>query len=311
MTTWQLTTPVVFLIFRRPDTTARVFAEIARARPPKLLVVADGPRADRPGEAEKCAAARAIIEQVDWPCEVLTNYAETNMGCGRRVASGLDWAFSLVEEAIILEDDCLPHPTFFRYCEELLERYRDDERVMVVSGDKSQEGQMRHTHSYYFSRYNHLWGWASWRRAWEHYDHEMHLWPIIRDSGWLYDVLQDAQAGHYWQTAFQQVYDGHIDSWGYRWTLTCWLQSGLTILPSVNLVTNIGFGPEATHTTSLANERPTQPMQFPLQHPPFVIRDTQADERTHFTRFVHRPPSFRQRVQQKGKRLLQKIVQIK
>ena len=135
MANWQLGTPVAFLVFNRPDTTARVFAEIARARPPKLLVVADGPRTDVPGEPERCQAARAIVEHgVDWPCQVLTNYADSNLGCKRRVSSGLDWVFDMVEAAIILEDDCLPHPTFFRFCEELLDRYRDDERIMTVSG---------------------------------------------------------------------------------------------------------------------------------------------------------------------------------
>lgn len=288
MNNWQLKTPVVFLIFRRPDITARVFAEIARARPPKLLVVADGPRADRPGEAEKCATARAIIEQVDWPCEVLTNYAETNMGCGRRVSSGLDWAFSLVEEAIILEDDCLPHPTFFRYCEELLERYRDDERVMVVSGDNFQQGKQRTEYSYYFSRYPHCWGWASWRRAWRHYDHEMTLWPFVRDNGWLYDVLQDAQAVAYWSHQFQKTYEGDIDSWNYRWMFNCWTQSGLTALPNVNLVSNIGFGADATHFESKKTpfaHLPCVAISCPVQHPAHVIRDTQADRFTEKNNF--------------------------
>ena len=128
-------TPVVFIIFSRPDLTARVFAEIARARPEKLLVIADGPRPDREGEDAKCAATRAIIERVDWPCEILKNYSNVNLGCGHRPATGLRWVFEQVEEAIILEDDCVPHPTFFRFCEELLEHYRDDERVMHISGD--------------------------------------------------------------------------------------------------------------------------------------------------------------------------------
>ena len=140
-------TPVAFLIFNRPETTARVLEEIARARPPKLLVVADGPRADRPGEADLCRAARAVLSRVDWPCEVLTNFSETNLGCRRRVSSGLDWVFEEVEEAIVLEDDCLPHPSFFPFCEELLERYRADERVMAVSGDNFQQGRRRTPYS--------------------------------------------------------------------------------------------------------------------------------------------------------------------
>ena len=133
MSDWYGTTPVAFLIFNRPETTARVFEAIRRVRPPKLLVVADGPRSDREGENEKCRAARSVIERVDWPCEVITNYADTNLGCRTRISSGLDWVFANVDEAIILEDDCLPDPSFFPFCEELLARYRDDDRIMIIA----------------------------------------------------------------------------------------------------------------------------------------------------------------------------------
>jgi len=288
MSHWQLKTPVAFLIFNRPDTTARVFAEIARAKPPKLLVVADGPRPDRPGEAEKCAAARAIIEQADWPCEVLTNYSEVNLGCKRRVSSGLDWVFSSVEEVIILEGDCLPHPTFFRFCEELLDKYRDDERVMMISGNNFQFGRKRTEYSYYFSRYTHIWGWATWRRAWQYYDVNMELWPEIRDGGWLRDWLGNKNSARYWETILEKVYRGEIDTWDYGWTFACWIQNALTILPSVNLVSNIGFDPEATHTTGhskFANMK-TEPMKFPLSHPPYVLRDSVADSITEEEIFV-------------------------
>lgn len=280
MTEWHLQTPVVLLLFNRPTLTAQVFAEVARARPPRLLVVADGPRPDHPDDAAKCAAVRAVIDGVDWPCEVLTNYAERNMGLRQRVASGLDWAFSLTEEAIILEDDCVPHPTFFRFCDELLQRYRHDERVMVISGDNFQYGRRRTDDSYYFSRYNHCWGWASWRRAWQHFDMDMQLWPQIREGGWLEDILADPLAVPYWKTIFQRTYENKINSWAYRWTFACWVQSGLTILPNVNLISNVGYNQEATHTTgsSQAANIPSQPVAFPLRHPPFVLRDARADD---------------------------------
>ncbi len=284
----RLHTPVVLLMFRRPDTTARVFAEIARAQPPKLLVVADGPRPDRPDEAEQCAATRAIIEQVDWPCEVLTNYAETNMGLRRRVSSGITWAFEQVDEAIILEDDCVPHPTFFRFCQELLERYRDDERVMHISGDNFQYGHRRTSYSYYFSYYPHCWGWATWRRAWQHYDDAMHHWPEVREGGWLSDVLHDTDAVHYWSHIFQSTYDGQIDSWAYRWNFSCWLQHGLSILPHTNLVSNIGYGDAATHTVGGDARWSTlsaEGLDFPLAHPPFLIRDSRSDTVSHRVHF--------------------------
>ena len=149
MSDFQLKTPVAFIIFNRPDTTERVFAEIVKAKPPKLLVVGDGPRANREGDAAKVAAARAITKRVDWPCEVLTNFSEVNLGCKVRVSSGLDWVFEQVPEAIILEDDCLPHQTFFRFCEELLERYRDDQRIGMISGDNFQFGHTINDDSYF------------------------------------------------------------------------------------------------------------------------------------------------------------------
>jgi hypothetical protein len=278
----KLKTPVAFLIFNRPETTEKVFAEIAKAKPSTLLVVADGPRTDRPGEIEKCSKTRAIIDRVDWECEILTNYSDVNLGCKRRISSGLDWVFDTVEEAIILEDDCLPDPTFFRFCEELLEKYRDDERIAMISGDNFQFGRKRTEHSYYFSRYPHIWGWATWRRSWLNYDVNMKLWPKIRDGGWLKDFLDDTKNVRYWSEIFEKVHQGKIDTWDYQWTFSCWMQSALTILPNVNLISNIGFGSDALHTKEknrLAGMK-TEPIMFPISHLRYMLRDSQADHAT-------------------------------
>ncbi|MBW4425772.1 MAG: hypothetical protein KME50_15295 [Nostoc desertorum CM1-VF14] len=285
MSEWQLKTPVCFIIFNRPDVTEQVFQKIRQAKPPKLLVVADGSRTDKPGEAEKCAAARAIINQVDWECEVLTNYSDVNLGCRKRVSSGLYWVFSQVEEAIILEDDCLPHPSFFRFCEELLENYRHNSRIMLISGQNLQFGQKARNYSYYFSRYNHCWGWATWKRAWQYYDDTMALWPQVRDENWLFDILQDEQAFRYWSATFQGMYEG-FDTWDYPWLFACYINQGLSVLPNINLVSNIGFGKEGTHATdsnSILSNIPVEEIQFPLKHPPFIIRDTLADNFTERT----------------------------
>ena len=243
-------------------------------------MVADGPRADRPDDIEKCKAARAVIEGVDWDCEVLTNYSDLNLGCKKRVSSGLDWVFEIVEEAIILEDDCLPHPSFFRFCQGLLDYYRNDKRIMAISGDNFQLGRKRTEYSYYFSRYNHIWGWATWRRAWQYYDVKMKLWQEVRDGNWLESILGETQAMKYWRKIFQTAYDNKVDTWDYPWTFACWIQNGLTILPNQNLVSNIGFGEGATHTVNsvhlLANI-PVKAMIFPLKHPPFIMRDTIFD----------------------------------
>lgn len=279
MSEFQLTTPVGFIIFNRPDTTERVFAEIARARPPKLLVVGDGPRANRPGEAEKVTACRAIIHRVDWPCEVLTNYSEANLGCKVRVSSGLDWVFEQVPEAIILEDDCLPHPTFFRFCQEMLERYRDDEQIAMISGDNFLGAKSRFKDSYYFSRYCHIWGWASWRCAWKRYDRNASNWPNFRDENRLEKMNLNHSERRYWRSAFKGVYNGTIDTWDYQWVLTCFTNEMLSIMPSCNLISNIGFGKNATHTKSdsiFANME-TSPIEFPLQHPSKVVVDFYAD----------------------------------
>lgn len=297
---YKLTTPVAFIIFNRPDTTARVFAEIAKARPPKLLVVGDGPRASRPGEVERVAAARAIIEKVDWPCEVLTNFSEENLGCKRRVSSGIDWVFEQVEEAIILEDDCLPHPTFFRFCQEMLERYRHDERVAMVSGDNFLFDRVSVPESYYFSRYLHIWGWASWRRAWKDYDVKIRDWPQAQLDGLLGAYIRRSGERSYWLKAFGEVYHARLDTWDYQWVLSSWLQNRIAIMPAVNLISNIGFGQTATHTTgaSIYSNMPTKEIGFPLRHPRHVFPHLSADD---FTAKGHFTISRRRRVLDKAK----------
>jgi len=273
--------PVAFFIFNRPDLTARVFAEIARAKPSMLLVVADGPRSSE--EQRKCAEARSIIDQVDWDCEVRTNYSDVNLGCKRRMSSGLDWVFDQCEEAIILEDDCLPDPSFFPFCVELLERFRNDKRIAMISGDNFQLGRKRTKHSYYFSRYMHVWGWASWRRAWRHYDVEMKRWPALRKTPWLMTMVENAAQLEYWRGIFDDGFSGKIDTWDYQWFFACWTQNSVAIVPSSNLVSNIGFGESATHTTALActiANLPTLATSVPLSHPHKVKPYRQADRFT-------------------------------
>ncbi len=281
-------TPIAFLIFNRPDTTERVFAEIRRAKPPQLLVVADGPRPEVAGDSEKCTAARCIIEQVDWPCEVLRNFSEKNMGCKKRISSGLDWVFDTVEEAIVLEDDCLPHPSFFRFCEDLLERYRYDERIMMVSGDNFLFGSQTSSYSYYFSRYAHIWGWASWRRAWNCYDLDIALWPEFKEKRLLKNIFERESVARYWENIFDATFRGEIDTWDYQFVFACLVNSGLSAMPCKNLVSNIGFGANATRTTSINKYAniPAEEILFPLVHPNIIIRDHQADDITELGQFV-------------------------
>ncbi len=277
-----LKTAVLFLIFNRPYTTKQVFKAIREAKPHRLYVAADGPRADKSGEHEKCEQVRQIATQVDWDCEVKTLFRDKNLGCRVGVSSAIDWFFDNEEEGIILEDDCLPSQSFFWFCEELLERYRVDMRIMVVSGDNFQKGLARNEFSYYFSRFNHCWGWASWRRAWSYYEKDMQSWPYIRDNDYMQDILSDKKAVKYWSKIFETAYRNKIDSWAYRWTFSCWIQNGLTVLPNVNLVSNIGFDGDATHTKTVSKIAMILALEitFPLKHPPTMIRDYVADRRT-------------------------------
>ena len=274
--------PVVLFIFNRPETTQQVFAEIRRARPQRLLVVADGPRPNQAEDVEKCALARAVVSHVDWPCDMLTHYSDINLGCQQRLASGLDWVFSQVEAAIILEDDCLPHPAFFGFCDELLDHYYEDERIMHIGGANFQHGRRRNRYSYYFSRYMHVWGWASWRRAWHYYDVTMPLWRELRNGEWLWDLLGDPILVAHWKRNFDRIARQELDTWDYQWVFACWAQGGLSIIPRVNLVRNIGFDGSGTHTR-IRNpwaDLQTFSMEFPLKHPPFVLRDRRADRFT-------------------------------
>lgn len=277
MEEWQLKTPVALFIFNRPDTTAQVFAEIAKAKPPKLLVVADGPRTDVPGEREKCSAARAIIDQIDWPCALLTNYSAVNLGCKHRVSSGLDWVFTMVEEAIILEDDCLPHPTFFRFCDELLVKYCADERVMHIGGTNLLP-QKNLDHSFLFSRLVPIWGWATWRRAWQHYDIEMKRWPEYKKTTDL-DYFGSQKIKVY--DTFEQNFHQRIKSWDGQWAFSCLVNKGLSIIPRVNLVRNLGFRKDATHTTrpNRVTLVPITEMIFPLDSPSSMQTSKDFDHR--------------------------------
>ncbi|GAK50574.1 hypothetical protein U14_01806 [Candidatus Moduliflexus flocculans] len=280
----SLTTPVVFMIFNRPELTARVFNAIAQVKPKTVFVIADGPRF--PEEAGRCEEARSVLQRIDWDCEVNTNFSATNLGCKYRVASGLDWVFSQVEEAIILEDDCLPSPSFFFFCQQLLEKYRDDERIMWITGNNFQNGHSRTEYGYYFSKYNHGWGWASWRRVWQFYDVEMKAWPNYKAANLLPLMFDDSYEYRYWVPIFEDTFRGKIDTWDYQTRFLCWSQNGLTIIPNANLVSNIGFGKDATHTTTASHlaEMPTHDM-WEITHPPFVIRHREADLYTFDTMF--------------------------
>lgn len=277
-------TPIALLIYHRPDLTRLVFEAIRKAKPKILLVIADGPRGKE--DNELCTLTRAVIEHIDWKCEVLTNFSDINLGCRQRVSSGLDWVFSEVEEAIILEDDCLPSPSFFYFCQTLLERYRHDERVMHIGGSNFQLGNNQTDYSYYFSKYPRIWGWASWRRAWKYYDIKIKGWPEFHATRMADYIFHDNYERKYWTDILDAIYTDElfrvVDTWDYQWNYACWSQNGLSITPSVNLVSNLGCGRiDSTNTHLPVNEDPRAELPvcdiWDIKHPPFIIKNEDAD----------------------------------
>lgn len=274
--------PVLFVVFSRPDTTARVFEAIRQARPPRLYVAADGPRASRPGEAQLCEETRRIASAVDWPCELKTLFRPENLGCKAAVSGAIDWFFDNEEQGVILEDDCLPDASFFEYCDALLEKHKDDLRVMCISGDNFMPAEVRQEikDSYYFSTFFHIWGWASWRRAWKGYDVSMSRWSPEVGKRLLKKVFPDnAPLRRIWMSSFSNAAAGNINTWDYQWVFHCWVSGGLSCMPAHNLISNIGFDERATHTTAGNNQAnlPTQALPLPLKHPATVTRCQWAD----------------------------------
>lgn len=271
--------PILFVVFNRPDTTARVFAEIRKARPARLYVAADGPRPTKDSDTALCADAREIATAVDWPCDVKTRFSSSNNGC-RGVAAAVDWFFQQEEEGIVLEDDTVPSSGFFEYCDELLDRYRGDHRVGMVLGSNFIAPYYQPIASYFFSGYPHIWGWASWRRTWKLYDGALSAWPDWRD-GAMSRTFSIPEEVEYWRKVFDSVYAGEIDTWAYQLMFTCWRNGLLTINPRHNLVSNIGFGDSATHTFGEAPDyvvnSPSSDIALPLFHPDDVRKDPRAD----------------------------------
>lgn len=271
-----LKTPVLFLVFNRLDTTKEVLQTIRNAKPSRLYIAADGPRGSHPGEDEKIRAVRDyVLGHIDWDCKVKTLFREKNLGCKYAVSSGIDWFFENEEMGIILEDDCLPARSFFLFCEELLAKYQHDNTIMHISGFNPLVAYQIDS-SYCFSRFGPIWGWASWRRAWEKYDVNMSSWPEKRQH-LLRDGLAHSNAESKWrQTVFDKVYTNHIDTWDYQWSFARLVYRGLSIMPRVSLISNIGFSGSATHTVSEAPDHYLRhyELEFPLYHPPSVLEDT-------------------------------------
>lgn len=282
-------TPVVFICFNRPKLARRVFSRVREARPEKLYIIADGPRPYKPGEPEKCTETRRLVESmIDWPCEVRKNYAETNMGCGRRIISGLDWVFNRDESAVIIEDDVLTDPSFFPFCETLLARYRDAAGIMQIGGYNRFNYDPGNS-SYFYSRYAGIWGWATWRRAWQRLgEMDEAEWARIKRENLFRDKCLSETEAALRSQALNDVFSGRIDTWASRWDLTKTMNNGLGIIPSRNLVKNIGYSLTSTHTIN-----PFDCNRFVRIHnlappyiaPPAIEADSGFDRRYNATQF--------------------------
>ncbi|MFA6430420.1 MAG: nucleotide-diphospho-sugar transferase [Candidatus Paceibacterota bacterium] len=260
-------TPILFIIFNRPGTTKVVFEAIRQAKPSKLFIAADGPRKNKPGEKELCEKTRKITEKIDWECEVKTLFREENLGCGKAVSGAISWFFENVEEGIILEDDCLPHPSFFRFCEELLERYRFDDKVFMISGNNFLPKSLRPKGSYYFSQLPHIWGWATWKRAWQKYDFDIKDLPDFIKNKEIEKKWVDKSIQNYWLENFKEVFYHNLDTWDYQLVYNMWKNKSISIAPNVNLVSNIGFGTSGTHTLNKNDPSanlPSEEISFPI-----------------------------------------------
>jgi len=285
----QFETPILLIVFNRIDTTQRVFNEIRKQQPKFLYIAADGPRPNKVGEAEKSQQVRDIVKQIDWECELKTLFSETNLGCAKGPAKAITWFFENVEQGIILEDDCVPHPDFFTYCEDLLSRYCNNEQIMLISGDNFQNGQKRGDFSYYFSAYSNSWGWASWRRAWANYDFYLDNYSLPDFKKAIKPYFSIWNERQVWIDKFLCMKKRGYMAWDYQFSFHVWKNQGLCILPNVNLISNIGFGSDATHkfdSDSLGINLNTQSI-LPLKHPVNQEINIDADH-YYYQKYLHK-----------------------
>ncbi len=269
--------PVLFLIFNRPEVTFRVFEEIKKVKPKKLYIASDGPRT--PIENDLCKQTREVINLIDWDCEVKTLFRDINLGCRTAVSSAIDWFFENEEQGIILEDDCLPNMDFFRFCDEMLERYKLDSRIRFIAGSNFQFGTKRGEASYYFSNLSHVWGWASWKRVWDEYDVDLNKYKNLNHYDAFLRIFNNEMLANDWKNIIDGVYRNEINSWAYQLAITNMFNNGLSIMPNVNLISNIGFNESATHTVEdngFAN-LPQQSLDTEITHPILFLADKEAD----------------------------------
>lgn len=276
-------TAVLFLVFNRPELASRVFEKIRKAKPEKLFIMADGPRPGVAGDKIRCSETRELVSNIDWECAVQNLFFDENRGCGRAVVDGINWFFENVEQGIILEDDCLPDSSFFSYCEVLLNHYKNEPRIMHINGNNFNTGEFTPSSvSYHFGSYPQAWGWATWKRSWVLFDFDIASWPEIKENGLLSSMKWKWYEKIIQKRRYEELYRcKRKDVWDYQWHLALFHVNGLTIVPKVNLISNIGFGPDATHTKNTigsCTDLETKHITFPLNHPELLVPDNLVDK---------------------------------
>jgi hypothetical protein len=282
-------TPVLFLIFKNPEVTSKVFSRIREIKPAILYISADGPRANRENEDAECEATRRLTENIDWECKVYRRYLPENLGCRAAVSSAISWMFETETHGIILEYDCLPDLSFFSFCETMLDKYVDDETVMHISGDNFQNGITRGDGSYYYSSITGIWGWATWRRAWKYFDADITKLPEFVKSGKIKNVLSKPHLQRYFLKKFESIFlKKNISTWGFGWSFAVMNNDGLCIVPNINLVSNIGFGEDATHANDSSSpfSNLNTGSMYSIQHPSKKLLCVEADN--FYTESVYR-----------------------
>ena len=266
-----LNTAILFLVFNRLDTTKKVFKAIRQAKPPRLYIAADGARANKKGELKNVHAVRDyIMQNVDWDCDIRTLFRDQNLGCKYAVGGAITWFFENEEHGIILEDDCLPSQSFFWYCEELLDKYKEDKSIYLISADSRGPDSFGMKEDYGFCKYPMIWGWASWARAWKDYDPELNDWPI-HSKDLPASISTYKPTVKFWKKMFQEMYEKKVDTWDYQFSYLLLKNKGKCIVPKFNLVSNVGFGNDATHTFDAESEnanRKRYEINIPLKFSP-------------------------------------------
>lgn len=279
---YKVKTPIVMIVFNRYEKALQVFKKVSIVKPSKLYIVADGPREGSQADLEKCKKVRSIFDEIDWPCDVIQIYSSINLGCSKRPHTGISLVFEKEEEAIILEDDCVPDVSFFKFCDTLLTKYKHDQRVMLISGTNYNTTWYRGENSYHFAKLGGTHGWASWRRSWEQMDIEIKVW----DEAVVKELLKEKLSTKLFYFR-SKVYDSlinnssNVSAWDYQFGFARLINNGLAIVPSVNLIKNIGYGEDSTHTSdsnSKVANLVSHSIPFPLKHPGYIMEDSSYDK---------------------------------